>query len=210
MKQAISLMLILSLAIFSCGFFETNAYSESAFDNLECGEMCKAIFEAACRNVMINAKETTAFVQEFGDPYLKSARYYLNTDESLYYIAIDVTYGQSLPLNRHYDYYLKLIGNDDFERLEKPVREVKDSEWKWVIVYSEAECYKTALECFNAQRWKDPSSVTIYSYEADYGVGKITFYIDYSAKNSFGGNTRTTFIIEVDALNNKVIEFSNI
>ena len=35
-------------------------------------------------------------------------------------------------------------------------------------------------------------------------TGEITFYVDYSAQNGFGGMNRKTYVIKVDVISGKV------
>ena len=86
----------------------------------------------------------------------------------------------------------------------KPAATPKPTEGTVTAIYSEEECWQTALTYFNNLRWKNPDSVTIYSHSTNHSSDGYGFTIDYSAQNGFGGTNRAYYWITVDSSTNKV------
>ena len=74
---------------------------------------------------------------------------------------------------------------------------------------SQSECERIAVD-YLKDYLKNPDSLQIHSTSATRSGDEYTFIIDYSAMNSFGGFTRSTYICVVDSTNGKVTSaFSN-
>ena len=68
---------------------------------------------------------------------------------------------------------------------------------------SETECEKIALD-YLKNHLKNPDSLQVHSTSSSKSGDEYTFIIDYSAMNSFGGYTRSTYICVVDSVDGKV------
>lgn len=172
--------------------------------------LCQVYYAYICDQVLSRYKKSD-FKEAFGTGYLKKGYVYYNAEKGLFYVKIDwdITDIPSGVSNisgiEPRLYYFKLNANKKFDQIDGPEQPISESDWVLVNRYSEIDCYSAAQSYFNNQRWKDPSSIIVYGYTVAYGAGTYIYYIDYSGKNSFGGNTRDTFVIEVDAATNEVL-----
>lgn len=64
--------------------------------------------------------------------------------------------------------------------------------------YDRDACWAIAERYFWNLRWRNPSTVTIYSHWAAAGDTGYSYYIDYSAMNGYGGYDRETYRITVN------------
>lgn len=204
MKKSFALLILFVLLFASnnCVYADS---SENIFQKMNTGSktaICEDIFSSVC-TVTIDHYKTSNFAKEFGDPFLLSAKCFFDTQSSTLFINVSSSF-HKLPATTSDDYYFKITGDDEFEQLFEAPYTVNDDDWINIFLHDEKECYSTALDFLKQQRWKDPSSLTVYSYTATYGIGTYTFMVDYSAKNGFGGNTRSIYFIDVDATTNTV------
>ena len=73
----------------------------------------------------------------------------------------------------------------------------------YVYESSEISCKYTAID-YLKQDLKNPLSLQIHDVSSTKDGYEYTFIFDYSAMNSFGGYTRSTFICIVDSKTNTV------
>ena len=167
-------------------------------------DVYKKIVSDLCQHTVSYWKENGGeFTALFGSPYIKHIFVFKDETKGLFYIKTVCGFDKNEESKSTNMYYFK-VTHFGFIQLTDPEQPVNDNDWILLNKYTEIECYETALANFTNQRWKDPSSVTIYGYSTLYDYNTFTFVIDYSAKNSLGGSTRDYHYVTVNFNTNTV------
>ena len=175
----------------------------TTYENLE--DVYNKIVSEVCAAVVKPWKNNAEWISIAGNPIINQIYYYKDDVNALYYIKVALAFDQNETAKADPASYYFKVSNLGFTQLSEPVQPISDEDWVLLNKYTEPECYETALAAFYNQRWKDPSSVTVYGYSTSYNDHSFTFSIDHAAKNSLGGTTRDYSYVTVDFNTNTVI-----
>lgn len=175
----------------------------TSYENL--ADVRRDIISDVCSAIIDKWKNNTEWTSLMGNPYINQIFCIRDDDIGLFYIKVLFDFDQGETTSSSNPTFYFKVSHFGYTQLSEPVLPIDDNDWILLNQFSEIECYKTAEEKFYDQRWKDPTSVTVYGHTTSYSDKSFTFAIDYSAKNSFGGNTRDTHYVVVDFETNTAI-----